>query len=254
MQNQILNQSFSFLGLETLACEIYLELLQNPNHQNLTNLANKYSINRVRLYVILDSLLAKNIVTKQTKKWVACHPQKILALVKEQNAIIKSTELELEKVVQNLSLNIQDMDPGQKTISIITGVYNCVLEYYKLLNMPAGSTQYAYNIGQDFVDLFGNEFLQYAKKRTQNGINLKILCNTSDRSSIDNQIHDAQNLRTVKILKDKKYLQLPCWIAAGDTILFYQSDIPRIIKVVDQQLVDLQVMGFEEVWNQGTSL
>ena len=162
-------QALRGLGLNDSEVKIYLELLKLGSSK-VNDLAKRLSLPRTTVYNILDSLIAKGLVSHVIKAGVkhfeATEPNRLMLIEQEKLDNLKSIIPELEKakgiIGKKPFLELYEGKEGIKTI----------LE--NILRMPSGSVLYSY-ANNDLFEYLGFYFPHFVTRRVKAGIKAKII-------------------------------------------------------------------------------
>lgn len=167
------------LGLSDKEIKVYLALLENST-LSVRAIAEITNINRGTVYDILKGLQEQNLVsyfhadTKQ--KFVAEDPEKLIDLLQNKEAEIKTIESSLKSLVPELK-SLQDKGgdkPATKFYEGASGIKSILEDVLKNMDGAVGKEYYVYSAKNASEDL-NKAFPNFTKKRIKARIHVKVL-------------------------------------------------------------------------------
>jgi sugar-specific transcriptional regulator TrmB len=210
---------------------------------SVQNIAKKAGIHRVTTYDILESLLAKNMVSqidKGKKRYFSpADPQHILSQLKNKEEIFAELLPELQAV--------QNKGPKKTRVMYYEGKEAVLEAYWDRIrhqtndqeNLVCGSSE---RIAGDYPKFFD----RFTQERLARGIRAKIIVEKSDSGLREEQMSQKQ-AREVKFWPAGKKFQANT-IVYGNRVMIISWESMMLVIIEDQSYADNQRMIFNLLW------
>ncbi|MBU1855169.1 MAG: hypothetical protein KKF89_05590, partial [Nanoarchaeota archaeon] len=210
-----------------------------------SDIAKNLGLHRTNMYMILESLINKGIVSYALKENIKCFaatsPERLLLYLKEEEAKIKQNEKKIRKLIpdlhklrmpqkENIKVEIYQGREGVKTI------LDLILKEGKDY-LVLGYTGLPFKIMPDY-------FIRWQKKRVQLGLKRRLLAEEAKRDY--EPVH--QPLTTVKFLPDS-YAPPTSAIIFGKKVWMTLSASESINLLIEsEEVVDSYKKYFDFLW------
>lgn len=233
------------LGLSNKEAKVYLAVLElGPSRIPL--IADKSKIKRTTVYVLLESLMQKGIVslqtTKNTKKFIAEKPQRLMNLLKEKEKDLKQILPELEALANTQKYTRPEVRFYHGKEGYIT-IAEETLETPNSTILCMGSLVKTYNIvGKDY------DSTHYIPMRLKKNIIFKGLL-FKDQASMALKRDEKKYKREIKFLPQN--FEFECYMTVFPNKIAMMSSEEELIGVVIKSpgLAQMEKQKFEMLWN-----
>jgi len=241
----MLEEALEKYGLSDKEAKIYLACLELGSATAL-EIAKKSKITRSTVYSVLDSLMAKTLITefeqKKIKHYKAEDPQKIINLAKDKHDVIKSVFPELK----NLYLS----QKSKPQITYYQGKEEIKEMYNDILRMKNLKEYVMIALESEWLTADPQFFTEFKKQRAKLKIKTRMINEDSPIARKGKQ-QARQTLTEVKLLPKN----FP-WQPTGGVYIFdnkiilvsYSKDIAAI-EIVNKNIAGLLKMNFEFMWS-----
>jgi sugar-specific transcriptional regulator TrmB len=240
----------SLLGLSELEIQIYLFLLEAQN-PNISRLIEKTGVNRRIVYENLHKMHAKNLITKNHKKWECISPGVLKTQFQMQNTERLNAQNQLKKDLDQWEFLWQSKKQKAE-ITIIKGLDELLNIQEQILSESDG---FYLNFGnfKPLLELVGaDHFNNWADKRAKKGIFNRIIF----QNNFQTEISFTQNnkyRRTVRLIDFETPTNAIMSVYAKDKMLIYEPKKNQIIKIENEDIVSLFRNMFEMAWKSTES-
>ena len=235
------------IGLSEKEAKIYLAILElGPS--KIPDIAKKAKIKRTTVYVVVESLIQKGLVSyfksKNTKKFVAEEPRKLSFILKERQDALKQIMPQLQALVKNLA----EIRPE---VRFYEGREGCLSILEQTLDKPHSEVMYIGSV-KDIYKIITREydFEHYIPARVKKDIKFKALV-FFDRDALLLKKTARERLREVKFLPEGYFFPSSMFIFQDKIALL--SSIKELIGVVIQSpdLAKMEEQKFKLLCNVG---
>jgi len=198
MKNEYMINALKTVGLSDREVGVYIALLE-LGKGTVTQITRKAGINRTTGYDILDSLLAKGIISisgKEPKQeYIAEAPNKIIAYLKEELEKGKEKLAQAEKLIPELEIlhNVA----GRPSVRFYEGVEGLRQVYEDTLTSHEPIRGYA--TVDDMHKGLPNYFPEYYKRRAGKGIAIRAIVPATDIGK-ERKAQDAKEKRETALV------------------------------------------------------
>ena len=237
------SEKLSQIGLNEKESKGYLMLLQSGDTL-VSEIARRTKINRSLLYTVLSELVEKGIATYILKNNVryyrAAEPEKILAMLREKENVLKQIMPDLIAMYKPRSKKpIVEILEGKEGIKTIL---NDVVRI--------GKEWFAFNIPGMGPEILGPAVHAFEKERQKSRITLNVICVRTERGLKRGK--EFSRMKNTKVAYMPESYESPAsnWIY-GDriVIIFWYKEFPFAIRIIDQDLADSYKNHFRALWN-----
>ncbi len=234
------------LGLTEKEAKVYLANLE-LGPAKIPAIAEKSGIKRTTVYVIINSLIQKGLVSffqsKKTKKFIAEEPRKISLLLKEKQDILKKIMPELEALVKTKK-------EKRPEVRFYKGQQGCVNILEQSLEKPnsevlfIGSVNDIYKVISKEYDLY-----HYIPTRLKKKIKFKALF-FKDKEALELKKIEKKELRQIKFLP-QSYFFPSSMLIFQDKIALVSSEKEFIgVMIQSPDLAEMEKQKFKLLWDK----
>jgi sugar-specific transcriptional regulator TrmB len=248
MQN--LNDIFNLIGFTNSESNVYLALLDLGSTKT-GPLIKKSLISQGKVYVILDKLIDKGLVTYTIKSGIKYfqpkNPDMLIEWFERKEIELKEKKVNLLKILPELQQKYLHYD-YQKQVEVYEGFNALKLLYNSLLD----EDKEMYTIGNTpkVPEILETYLIQWHKKRINKNIGAKFIYGLERKKYAE----DRESMKCTEV----RYLQMatsPSWITVvGDFVITVSfTDINNItcFLVKDESIAKAQKEYFDLMWFQG---
>jgi sugar-specific transcriptional regulator TrmB len=231
MDTNLITKVLSHLNLDESE-SIILAFLMTGGSQNITDLSKQLSISRQKLYRILESLEAQNLITKNLdqKYYSSISPSVIMARLRDSQIRNKAQVDSFDKVLPEL-LAYYYSKPKEPYVNIFEGRDKYLEIMNKVLDEASDEILILGNM-EKFIDLVGSDYNSlWINNRIKKGIKVRMLTFEIDFVK-EFRSRDKEELREVKYLDNKWKSDSVIWICGAKTLL-WNPIMPRVIYLDD---------------------
>ena len=205
--DSVIYKTLISVGFTEKEASVYLALLE-LGKRTVSPIARSANINRTTVYDILDSLVAKGLVSVSGKEplqeFIAESPDKILSLV---NADIEKRQKELEQAKEIIpQLKSMHNVSDRPQVRFYEGAEGLEQVYEDTLT--SHETIRAYANVEDTHSILTGYFPKYYKRRSAKGIKIRAIFPDNELAH-DRKSHDAEESRESVIVPSDKYYFSP---------------------------------------------
>ncbi|MEK6825670.1 MAG: helix-turn-helix domain-containing protein [Nanoarchaeota archaeon] len=237
------------IGLSDNEVSIYLSLLE-LGEVLASRIGEKARMNRTQTYDILESLIAKGLVSyviKENRKYFsAVTPERIEEYLQEKKKAIQEQEKKLKGILPRL-IGLQKSAKTQTKAEIYHGkegiktVYSDILRNAKEYYLLGGTGKIA-----EILEFY---FLHHEKERIQKKIKLRALFNSSMKNL---PIATQRKFFEARFLPDQFSSPIPILIYNNKVVSIIWSE-PLAIVIENKEVAQTYSQYFELLWKQASS-
>lgn len=236
------------IGLTEKEARIYLANLElGPS--KIPDIAHKSKIKRTTVYVVVDSLIQKGLMSyyqsKNTKKFIAEEPQKLNFILKERQSALRQIMPQLQALAKNL-------EERRPEVRFYEGREGCFSILEQTLEKPHSEIMYIGSV-KDIYKIISREYdyERYIPARLKKDIKFKALV-FFDKDALLLKKTAKENLRETRFLPDGYFFPSSMFIFQDKIALL--SSIKELIGVVVQSsdLAKMEEQKFKLLWSLGT--
>lgn len=232
--------------------KIYLALLELCDAK-AQDISKKSDINRTTVYDVLESLMKKGLISKfkrgSSTIYNALDPKKLLNyLDREKEEKIKKIDKQKEIVNSLLPqlISLQNINTSKPKVQLFEGEKGMREAYEDTLNTKNMILAYA-NVETMHKGL-PNFFPEYYKRRVKKKIYIKAIL-PKNKLSIERARRNQEEMRAARFLPDDKMSFSPEINLYNNKMLIASWNEKMAVLIESKELVDLQKMIFELLWN-----
>lgn len=171
------------IGLTERETRVYCNLLGHGS-SSTGSLIKALGMHRAAVYDTLDLLIEKGLISfviKENKKhFIAENPERLLEYLESKKELIENQALELKKQLPKLKA-IKNTARDEQEAYLYKGKKGMKTIFEDVIKEK--KTYYVIGSQGNFVKFFPNYFFQFHKKRTEQGIPIKIIRSEKTRGS-----------------------------------------------------------------------
>lgn len=239
------------IGLTESEIKVYFALMKLGS-ASTGPIIDKAKINHSKIYLILNKLLDKGLVSfiikNKVKHYQASDPDNLLRYLKSKKESIAEQEKELEKLLPELKMQQQMAKKIQKA-TIYTG-YEGIKTIFNLIlsELKADDEYYAFTLYEESSSQqLRRFFLNYHQKRADKKIKVKLLTMKRFKKSTKDKYPQYP-------LSERRFIdiKLPTglFIFKDYVMHFIWSDNPTVFVIQSAQNTERFKEFFLELWNQ----
>jgi sugar-specific transcriptional regulator TrmB len=239
------------LNLGELSIKIYQLLLQNPE-MNVSNLASKLGVYRLKVYNALDELQKAELILKSedcNRKIELEPPAKIITKLKLKENNLNRINADFEEILPQLQSQYYS-----STRLPITKIYEGKKQFLQIFHQileesSRGDEILVISEGEDFYKFVDFEYFDtnWMQPRIKKGVFVKILTRADNHQFIAIKKHDKEQLRSMKILP-KNFTALGAVWIAGNKVINWNTVMARAIVIEDHVMATFYRQMFEMIW------
>ena len=247
MNENILIESISVLGLNEKESKIYLSLLRSGNSP-ASLVAKNAGINRVTAYGILEVLEKKGLVQSAHRQgmqhFTALHPDLLVENAKQRTEMLEKVLPDLKSLMQH-----HDFRPSMRFFEGISGIKKA---YQETLKSKTDILNYANS--KNIRDHWPEYDQEYVEKRKRKKIFLKGLAPADDFG--DRVLSEDKNSHRETRLIPHKFFEVENEIKIYDNSMMIASFMPHPFAIIieSKPVADTQRQIFDIVWNAARHL
>ncbi len=251
-KDSVIYNSLINLGFSVKEASVYLALLE-LGKRTVSPIARAADINRTTVYDILDSLVAKGLVSVSGKEplqeYVAESPDKLVKLMQEQ---LKKDQVHLEQA-QNLVPQLKSLHnvSDRPKIMFYEGLEGLQQVYEDTLTSHEPIRGYA-NV-QEMHKGLPEYFPKYYKRRAQKGIKIRAIL-SSNESGKDRAAKDNEELRDTALIPADKYNFIPEIDIYDNKVMIASWREKLGIIIESQEIADAMKTIYELAWKEAKRL
>lgn len=241
------------LGLTEGESKVYLALSQ-LNESTTGKIIQQSGVSGSKVYNILERLAQKGLVSMQiksnTKNYQAKSPERILDYLKMQETEIQSKKQRAKKIIKEIQ-KIQSNPKQTQYAEILQGIQGIKTSLENFLQeLQPKDTMYIIGANKESIDLMGEYFSNWHKKR----VNKKIKCKAIylPEASKRALFRKETPLTETKVLPST--MKAPAFFVIGldISITFIFGGKPLCIVIKNKQVAQSYEEYFELLWQQST--
>jgi len=235
------------LGLSRQVAQIYECLLETEN-PNITKIQNATKLDRRIIANCLDVLTQKDLIKPKknhSHKIQVESPLKLQSLLKYQEIEAVVFQSKLESFLPNFIKN-QDLNNQNQLVKVHLGQKQFEQVFNQILAENPAEIRH---IGdeQSFLDLISwNYYRVWIKNRIRKGIKVRDLTYPFIRVS-ESIMQDKDELRETKLLPKEYQIQGSIFLY-NQKVIFWDSELPKLILIDDVAIYNMQSNLFEILW------
>jgi sugar-specific transcriptional regulator TrmB len=248
MQNQILEQ----LNLSKKEIQVYLALLELGSAK-ANDLAKTTGLNRTSIYDLTESLAKMGLISKYKKGastiFNARDPKEIIGyLDREKEEKIKEIETKKSELMEILPqlISLQNINSTKPRVEFFEGEKGMRQAYEDTLNCK--DIIYGYANVQTMHEGLPNFFPEYYARRVAKKIPSRGIL-TRNKMSLERIEHNIEELRQSKFLPDEKMTFSPEINLYNNKMLIVSWKEKMAVIIESKELVDLQKLIFNLLWD-----
>jgi sugar-specific transcriptional regulator TrmB len=247
MNTDILFNSLIELGLGKLEADLYLLLILGKE-TNITKLAQKLGVQRLRIYQALDSLEEFGLIqkrSKESKNIVLQSPSKIPALLQEKEYKFKRLSNDLNSIIP-LLLKEYDSTLPHPSIKIYQGREQFILLMDQILEEEKEQI-FHFGSNEHIVSLLTKDYADnWVDRRVGRKIGTREIIFRSNYIE-SRQEKDEDELRQIKWIP-AQFDATGSYLIFANKVALWNSLLPKMIVVEDAVIVNLLKTNFEIIW------
>ena len=237
-------EALKHFGLNDIEINVYLELLRLGSTK-VNALAKKARLPRTSAYNVLDSLVAKGLVSYVIKSGVkyfdAANPESLLAILKEKEKYLESVLPELEKirgtVKEKPKIEVYEGKEG------IKAVMNDLLRTRKPV-LSFSSTKHIF----DLLEFYTPQFI---RQRVKAGIEIRLLTEKTKETEETLKNKDKKELRETRYLPKIGNIPNTVYVYGNKVALLNTNpDSPMGVLIENVEIANTQRLLFEIIWEK----
>lgn len=239
------------LGLTPGEAKIYLTLLELDT-TTTGPLLKKSKISSSKIYTILENLNSKGLVSEiiknNTKHFTAKDPKRLLDYLEKKESELKEQKTTAQQLIEELKI-LKTTKPEEEYAEILKGVagIKTFLEYFIQI-LSENDSMYIMGATQDSIELMGNYFNEWHKKR----VNKKIFCYALYHNDA---LKRADHRKKTPLTKTKvlpKKIQNPTYTVVGNDIssIFIFGKEPKCIVIKNKSVAKSHKEYFKILWEK----
>jgi sugar-specific transcriptional regulator TrmB len=240
------------LELGDLEIQIYQLLLQHPE-LNVTDLAKKTDVYRLKIYNALDNLQKAELISQTAdynRKIELEPPAKIITKLKLKENNLSRINSDFEQLLPELQSQYYS-SARQPITKIYQGKKEFLQIFHQVLEeSKKGETILIISEGSDFYKIVDFDYFRenWLKPRAKKGVFVKVLVRADNLDFIEMSKDNEKHLREMKVLpKDFKFPGA-VWVS-NNKIINWNTVMARAIVIEDKVMADFYRNLFEVVWN-----
>jgi sugar-specific transcriptional regulator TrmB len=249
--SNLLSKVLSQLDLSELEMQIYLLLLQNPEI-NVTDLAKKTGMYRLKIYSALDNLQKAELVAQgkdYNRKIELEPPAKIATKLKLKENSLNRINSDFEALLPELQSQYYS-----SARQPITRIYEGKKEFTQIFHQILEETKQGGEIiilgeSSDFYKIIDLYYFRqnWMKPRIKKGVWVKVLVHSDNHDFISQMPNNEQELRQMKILPKSIVSPGAIWIA-NNKVINWNTVMARAIVIEDKVMADFYRQMFDMLW------
>lgn len=234
------------LGLTDKEAKVYLANLE-LGPAKIQDVAKKSKIKRTTVYVIIDSLMQKGLISfyqsKKTKKFVAEEPYKLSLLLKEKQDVLK-------KIMPQLEALVKKDKTERPEVRFYQGREGCLTILEETLEKASSEIFYLGSIDDIYKIITKDyDYAHYIPTRIAKKIKFKALL-FQDEGSLKLKANEKKHLREIKFLP-KTYFFSSSMFIFQDKIALISSEKELVgIVIKSQDLAEMECQKFRLLWDK----
>ena len=231
---------------------VYLALLE-AGSARASEISNNTEINRTTVYDILEVLLHRGLISKYKKGastfFNALEPKRLLAYLdnelEEKAKIVQQQKKKVSSLLPEL-ISLENVSTTKPQVSFFEGEKGMREAYEDTLTSKEIILAYA-NV-QTMHEGLPKFFPEYYKRRSKNKIYIKAIL-PQNELSIQRSKLDQEEMREARFLPDKEMTFSPEINLYNNKMLIASWKEKMAIIIESKELVDLQKLTFNLLWN-----
>lgn len=234
------------LGLTEKEAKVYLANLE-LGPAKIQDIAKKSKIKRTTVYVIIDSLMQKGLISfyqsRKTKKFVAEEPYKLSLLLKEKQDTLKQTMPQFEALIKKGKVE-------RPEVRFYQGKDGCLTILEETLEKANGEILYLGSIDDIYKIITKDyDYAHYIPARLAKKIKFKALL-FQDEEALKLKTTEKRHLREIKFLP-KGYFFPSSMFIFQDKIALISSEKELVgIVIKSPDLAKMEEQKFELLWDK----
>ncbi|MBI2355675.1 MAG: hypothetical protein HYV13_00525 [Candidatus Doudnabacteria bacterium] len=232
------------LGYPPSEVRLYLAAL-DIGESTITDLANKVGMPRTSVQSVIEDMqnrgLMHSYIKRKRRYWVAENPEKLMILLKEREAALKSImpELQAKRFTHGGRFVVQIYN-GPTQIKLIM---DDIIDTKHHISAIVSWDEWKTFLGSDFVK-------DFIERRVQHFLRVRLLT-AQTPSSVELKKLDEQSLRHTKFLPDNAGINNSIFIYGNKlAIISINKRQPMGIVIDDLDIAHSAEILFEALWNQ----
>jgi sugar-specific transcriptional regulator TrmB len=239
------------LDLGELEIQIYQLLLQHPE-LNVTDLAKKTGVYRLKIYNALDNLQKAELISQTAdynRKIELEPPAKIITKLKLKENNLSRINSDFEQLLPELQSQYYS-SARQPITKIYQGKKEFLQIFHQILEeTPKGEFILAISEGEDFYRIIDFDYFNqnWMQPRIKKGVFVNVLVRADNLDFIEMSKDNEKHLREMKVLpKDFKFPGT-VWVS-NNKIINWNTVMARAIVIEDKVMADFYRQMFEMLW------
>lgn len=239
------------LELGELEIQIYQLLLQHPE-LNVTDLAKKTGVYRLKVYNALDNLQKAELIVQTedyNRKIELEPPAKIITKLKFKENNLSRINSDFEQLLPELKSQYYS-SARQPIAKIYEGKKEFLQIFHQILEeCSPGDLIHIIAEGMDFYKIVDFDYIieNFMKPRVKKGVTIKVLIDSANMDFIDIRKDDPSGLRITKILP-KEFKSIGAVWISKNKIVNWNTVMARAIVIEDKVMADFYRQMFEMLW------
>lgn len=234
------------IGLTEKEAKVYLANLE-LGAAKIPEIAEKSKIKRTTVYVVVDSLIQKGLVSiyqsKRTKKFVAENPQRLVSILKEKQNYLR-------RIVPQLDALVKNQEEGRPEIRFYHGKEGCLSILAQTLKKPNSEVLYIGSV-DELYKIITEEYddRYYIPSRMNKNIKFKALL-FKDKGALKLKSSERDYFREIKFLPDNYFFTSSMFIFQNKVAMI--SSAKELIGIVIQSvdLAQMEKQKFKLLWDK----
>lgn len=234
------------LGLTDKEAKVYLANLE-LGPAKIPEIAAKSGIKRTTVYVVIDSLMQKGLVSffqsKKTKRFAAEEPRKLGLLLQEKQDVLKQAMPQLEALTKT-------QKEAKPEVRFYKGQQGCISMLEQSLEKPNSEVLFIGSVANIYKVVSGEyDRHHYIPTRLKKKIKFKALF-FKDKEALELKAKEKKELREVKFLPQDYFF--PCSMFIFQDKIALVSSEKEFIGVVIQSadLAKMEEQKFRLLWDK----
>jgi sugar-specific transcriptional regulator TrmB len=242
------------LNLSELAIKVYQLLLHNPE-LNVSNLATKLGVYRLKVYNALEELQKAELIVQSedyNRKIELEPPAKIITKLKLKENNLNRINSDFEEILPQLQSQYYS-----STRLPITKIYEGKKQFLHIFHQileesSKGDEILIVSEGEDFYDFIELDYIleNFMKPRVKKGVYVKALIESNNKGFIGIRSNDERELRYTRIMPKSFQAFGSVWIA-GNKVINWNTVMARAIVIEDKVMADFYRQMFQILWDSG---
>ncbi len=232
-------------GLNDKEARVYLSAL-DLGPAKIPDIAQKANIKRTTVYVVINSLMEKGLVSvyqsKKTKKFVAENPHRLGLILKEKQSYLRDIMPQLESLLKNQVGN-------RPEVSFYRGREGCLNILRQSLQKPNSEVLYIGSVA-DLYKITTEEYddRHYVPTRLNKNIKFKALL-FKDKGALKLKSKEKEYYREIKFLPKEYFFPCSALIFQDKVALISSGDELLGVLIQSTDLTQMEKQKFQLLWD-----